>query len=112
MGTAMPVRLAVLLAVAALASVAGQAPRLRSGQGAPEWTPEIPRVWDEAALAEWATPVAGLNVRPAHVTAAEYYALPEENLRTYPVYLPGREPAGYAEMIRTTGPKPLIEPVV
>ena len=110
MGTAMPVRLAVLLAVAALASVAGQAPRLRSGQGAPEWTPEIPRVWDEAALAEWATPVAGLNVRPAHVTAAEYYALPEENLRTYPVYLPGREPAGYAEMIRTTGPKPLIEP--
>jgi mono/diheme cytochrome c family protein len=102
MSAAMPVRFAFLLAVAALAGAAAQ--------GAPEWTPEIPRVWDEAALADWATPVAGLNVRPRHLTAAEYYALPEEDLQTYPVYLPGREPAGYAEMIRTVGPRPLIEP--
>lgn len=30
--------------------------------------PDIPRVWDDAALADWATPVAGLNVRPTHIT--------------------------------------------
>ncbi len=73
-------------------------------------SPNIPKTWDEAALAEWATPVAGLNVRPTHISAKEYYSLRVENLRTYPVYFPGREPAGYWEMLRRSGPKPLIEP--
>ena len=54
--------------------------------------PAIPRTWDEASLADWATPVAGLNVRPTHISAKDYYSLAVETLRTYPVYLPGREP--------------------
>jgi hypothetical protein len=29
---------------------------------------DIPKVWDEAALADWATPIAGLNVRPTHIS--------------------------------------------
>ena len=74
------------------------------------YRPEIPKTWDEAALADWATPVAGLNVRPSHISAKEYYALAVENLRTYPVYYPGREPEGYWEMLQRMGPKPLIEP--
>jgi mono/diheme cytochrome c family protein len=74
------------------------------------WTPQIPRVWDEDALAEWATPVARLDVRPTHLSPAAYYALPEENLRSYPVYLPGREPQGYWQMLQTVGPQPLVEP--
>ena len=41
--------------------------------------PKVPRIWDDAALAEWTTPVAGLNVRPAHYSAAEYYAAPAVN---------------------------------
>jgi mono/diheme cytochrome c family protein len=97
----MPVRIAFLLASALFAAAAAQGP--------PRWTPDIPRVWDEAALSDWATPIAGLNVRPTHMTPAAYYALPEENLRTYPVYLPGREPQGYADMLRTVGPRPLME---
>src|SRR6185295_18166750 len=52
--------------------------------------PEIPITWDEAALADWPTPVAGLNVRPTHISAKDYYSLAIENLRTYPVYYPGR----------------------
>ena len=71
--------------------------------------PAIPKTWDEAALAEWATPVAGLNVRPTHISAKEYYSLTVENLRTYPVYFPGREPEGYWDMVQRIGPKPLIE---
>ena len=70
----------------------------------------IPKTWDEEALADWATPVAGLNVRPAHISAPDYYALPVENLRTYPVYFPGREPEGYWEMLQHIHPMPLIEP--
>lgn len=74
------------------------------------WTPEIPRTWDESALAGWPTPLAGLNARPTHISAKAYYSLAVENLRTYPVYFPGREPSGYWEMLQHVGPQPLIEP--
>src|SRR5437016_2750895 len=74
------------------------------------FTPEIPKVWDERALATWATPVAGLNVRPGHFPEAEYYQAPVDNYRTYPVYAPGREPAGYWEMLQKAGARPLIKP--
>jgi hypothetical protein len=90
-------------ALAALCQIAGQT-------GTKAWTPDVPRTWDDAALAEWATPVAGLNVRPTHISAKQYYSLPVENLRTYPVYFPGREPEGYWEMLQHIGPKQLIEP--
>jgi mono/diheme cytochrome c family protein len=69
----------------------------------------VPRTWDDAALEDWATPVAGLNLRPAHFTAAEYYRAPADNLRSYPVYYPGREPAGYWDRLQAVGPQPLIE---
>ncbi len=70
----------------------------------------IPKTWDEAALADWATPLAGLNMRPTHLSVKEYYSLPVANLQTYPVYYPDREPEGYWEMLQHVGPKPLIEP--
>ena len=73
------------------------------------WAGHVPKTWDEAELAEWATPVAGLNVRPGHISSAEYYSLPVENYRSYPVYMPGREPEGYWEMLQRIGPKPLID---
>jgi hypothetical protein len=75
---------------------------------APSFKAVIPKVWDEAELAGWATPVAGLNVRPTHISATEYYSVAEYNLRSYPVYMPGREPDGYWEMLQRIGPKPLI----
>lgn len=74
------------------------------------WEPDIPKVWDEDALRDWATPLAGLNVPPTHLSAKEYYSFKIENLRTYPVYFPGREPEGYREMLERVGPQPLIEP--
>lgn len=77
---------------------------------AQRWAPQIPRTWDDAALAGWATPISGINVRPTHISAKEYYSLPTENLRTYPAYFPGREPDGYWDMLQRVGPQPLIEP--
>jgi len=78
--------------------------------GAVSAAPTIPKAWDETALADWATPIAGLNVPPTNMSATDYYAMAVENLRTYPVYFPGREPDGYWEMLQRVGPKPLIEP--
>ena len=77
---------------------------------AQEFKPKIPKVWDEESLKEWATPLAGLNMRPTHMSEKEYYAMRVENLKSYPVYYPGCEPAGYWEMLQKVGPKPLIEP--
>jgi hypothetical protein len=69
----------------------------------------VPRIWDDAALADWATPVAALRLRPAHYSAQEYYAVPADNLRTYPVYLPGKEPQGYWEELQKKKPEPLVD---
>lgn len=69
----------------------------------------VPRIWDDAALADWATPVAGLNVRPAHYSSAEYYASPEDNYRTYPVYHPDREPPGYWKWLQQQKPTKLVD---
>jgi mono/diheme cytochrome c family protein len=70
-----------------------------------------PRIWNDHSLADWPAPVAGLDVRPGLFTEKEYYATPRgEWVRTYPVYFPGREPAGYWEMLQNMKPEPLITP--
>lgn len=69
-----------------------------------------PKIWDEKALSDWATPVAGLGKPPGHFSEKEYYAAPVDNLRTYPVYHPKFEPPGYREKLLAFGPQPLIEP--
>src|SRR5690606_3495479 len=72
---------------------------------------EPTRVWNDKDLAEWATPLAGLNLRPGHYSEREYYAAPAaEFFRTYPVYMPGREPAGYNEWLASRRPEPLLRP--
>ena len=70
----------------------------------------VPKLWDESELANWATPVAGLGVPPSFLSEAEYYAIPVDNLRTYPVYHPDFEPEGYRDALVRAGPQSLIEP--
>jgi hypothetical protein len=80
-----------------------------SGAFAAQAPPAVPRIWDDAALADWATPVAGLNLRPTHYSSAEYYSVPGDNLRTYPVYSPDDEPPGYWEELQKKKPEPLVD---
>src|ERR1044071_1377235 len=68
-----------------------------------------PRIWDDKALEDWATPVAALGFWPGHFTQEEYYAVPADNLRTYPVYRPDREPPGYWEWLQKQSPQPLVD---
>src|SRR5436189_6462158 len=70
----------------------------------------VPRIWSDRELATWATPVAGINTTPRFFTEDEYYRIPVDNLRTYPVYDPDHEPKGYAAWLKKQGPQPLIEP--
>lgn len=69
-----------------------------------------PRLWNEEDLKGWALPVAGLGVVPGHMSPEQYYAIPVDNLRTYPVYHPDHEPPGYLDEIRRRGPQPLVDP--
>jgi hypothetical protein len=70
----------------------------------------VPKLWDAAGLEGWATPLAGLGVPPTLMSEEEYYALPVDDLRSYPVYHPRFEPPGYREGLIARGPQPLIEP--
>lgn len=79
---------------------------LASGQAVPG---QAPRIWNERDLAEWATPIAALGVRPGHFSEQEYYASPEDNYRTYPVYHPDREPKGYWQWLQKQKPQPLVD---
>jgi hypothetical protein len=69
----------------------------------------VPKIWDDKVLEDWATPIAALGVRPVHFTSAEYYAVPGDNLKTYPVYRPDREPPGYWEWLHKQKPEPLVD---
>ncbi len=82
----------------------------RRSSSAPEETVRVPRLWTDEALAGWATPLAGLGVPPGFVGEKEYYAAPVDNLRTYPVYHPDREPKGYRDLLCSYGARLLIEP--
>src|SRR5918993_1521722 len=103
-GHHLPMRLRVLASITLLGLVGVAAQSNRPSRLAP-------RFWNDRELADWATPIAALNVRPGHFSEREYYAAPNAELvRTYPVYLLGREPAGYGEMLRTRKTEPLIGP--
>ena len=68
-----------------------------------------PKSWTNQQLVGFRTPLAGLGKAPAMVSEQEYYSLPENNLKTYPVYTPDKEPANYLDWLKQQDPKPLVE---
>jgi hypothetical protein len=78
-----------VLALVLLALVGVSAQTGTSTPSSPS-TFQAPRFWNDRELADWATPVAGLNVRPGHFSERDYYAAPSiEWVRTFPV--PGHQ---------------------
>lgn len=68
--------------------------------------PEIPRTWTDAAVAELEVPLAKPSYSPVHISEAAYYQMPVRTIyRTYPVYHPNREPAGYMEYLKGREPE-------
>lgn len=78
---------------------------------APEWRPEIPRTWDEAALATLELPNAATGAPARHVDADFYYRIPATTIyRSYPVYHPDHEPPGYLERLAAAEPEVVVDP--
>lgn len=71
---------------------------------------DIPRVWDDRVMEELELPLAS-GLRPRHVSSDYYYRIPERPVwRTYPIYAPGREPAGYFARLQKLDPQPAFDP--
>jgi hypothetical protein len=72
-------------------------------------TSQVPRVWDETALAEWPALLAELNLRPSFFRQHEYYAAAGDNFRSYPVYHPDRQPPDYWQKLNRLKPEKLVD---
>ncbi len=72
--------------------------------------PTIPRTWDEDAIASVEIPLAVAAASPKHIPADYYYRMPVRPVfRSYPVYAPGYEPAGYIDSLRRLQPEILFD---
>jgi hypothetical protein len=68
--------------------------------------PDIPRAWDDKEVERIEVPLAQRDRSPRYLTAEEYYALKVRPIyRTYPVYIAGREPAGYIDGLKQKEPE-------
>src|SRR5262245_28768998 len=65
------------------------------------FTPVIPKTWDDQAMPLLRFPLADPSATPFHVSSDYYYRIPVRPIyKSYPVYAPGREPAGYEEWLK------------
>src|SRR5262245_48051637 len=93
------IRLFVLLAVALPIGVFAHFHTSRA-QKSPPYKPEVPKTWDEAALADLEVPLAVPSNSAKHISAEGYYALPVRPIyKSYPRYHPDYEPAGYCDWL-------------
>lgn len=75
---------------------------------APAFRLVIPRIYDDAETATWQVPLALAKVSPSFLTSSHFYARKVWPLyRSYPVYHPDREPAGYLEKLKSLEPEVL-----
>lgn len=67
--------------------------------------PKVPKTWDDAAMATLEVPLADPVGSPKHAPAEYYYRVPVRHIyKQYPVYAPGREPAGYTAWLEQQDP--------
>ena len=73
--------------------------------------PDIPKAWDDAEVARFEMPLAQRGRSPRYMSAEEYYALRVRPIyRSYPMYAPGRDPAGYIESLKKKEPEIILTP--
>ena len=77
----------------------------------PNFHPNIPKAWDDKEVEAMELPLAQRDRSPRYMTSAEYYALKVRPIyRSYPVYVKGREPAGYLESLKQKDPEIIFDP--
>jgi cytochrome c553 len=70
------------------------------------FAPEIPKTWDDEAMATLEVPLANPVGSPKHVSADYYYHIPVRPIyKSYPVYVPDHESPGYMEWLKQQEPE-------
>jgi hypothetical protein len=97
----------VMTAVEFLSGAAAPAP----ASTATAWMPNIPRAWDPKELEAMEVPLTRPEYSPHYLDASYYYSIPTRPIyKSYPVYAPSREPAGYMEWIAKQEPEIAFDP--
>jgi hypothetical protein len=74
--------------------------------------PQIPKTWVQAELEAMDVPVSQPAYSQRAVSPDYYYRIPVTPIyRSYPVYAPGRAPAGYIEKLKRLPPELAFDPV-
>jgi hypothetical protein len=74
------------------------------------FSPAIPTTWDDQEMASLELPLADPAGSPVHVSADYYYRIPVRPIyKSYPVYAPGKEPAGYEEWLKQQEPETVFD---
>ena len=95
-----PLRNLTLAVVVATAN-STTAPSIGAQNGSP-----VPRMWNDDEMARLEVPLSHATFSPKHVSAKYYYQIPIRPIfRSYAVYAPGREPAGYFESLQQRDPE-------
>src|SRR6476646_3509095 len=67
---------------------------------ATQWIPDIPKMSVDQEMSELEVPLSNRTSSPKQIPAEYYYRIPVRPIyKTYPVYGPGREPAGYLKSL-------------
>src|ERR1043165_4522268 len=68
-------------------------------------------MWDDQAMADLELPLPRVEYSLQFVKSEYYYRIPVRPVyKTYPVYAPGREPAGYLDELRRMDPEVVFDP--
>src|SRR5690349_17442670 len=77
----------------------------------PPYPPQIPKAWVEAELEQMDVPVSQPAYSQKAVSPDYYYRIPVTLIyKSYPVYAPGRAPAGYMEKLKRLRPELAFDP--
>ena len=91
--------------IAVVLGVLSPMPGRQSVNPKSSFAPEIPKTWDDQAMATLEVPLANPIGSPKHVSADYYYRIPVRPIyKSYPVYAPGHEPPGYMEWLKQQEP--------
>ena len=70
------------------------------------WTPDIPRTWADDQVAAFELPLADAAASPKHISSAYYYRMPVRPVyKSYPIYVPGKEPPDYFNKLKKIEPQ-------
>jgi hypothetical protein len=82
-----------------------------TAQQSTEFLSKIPRTWDEGELSSMLLPLANPAATPEQISADYYYRMRVRPIyKSYPIYHPSKEPAGYFDWLREREPEVVFDP--